>query len=132
MVSAEELRGRVESEPAVLIYFKNDNCAPCLVLRPKVKELIDEFFPNIEMIVIDSVQQPEFAGEFQVYANPTLLVFFDGNFAIQIKIHRQIGYSVTTTPNHLKQFIPVQFVTNRQRITLIDWGVILVHSILEF
>ena len=78
MVSAEELRGRVESEPAVLIYFKNDNCAPCLVLRPKVKELIDEFFPNIEMIVIDSVQQPEFAGEFQVYANPTLLVFFDG------------------------------------------------------
>ena len=78
MVSAEELRGRVESELAVLIYFKNDNCAPCLVLRPKVKELIDEFFPNIEMIVIDSVQQPEFAGEFQVYANPTLLVFFDG------------------------------------------------------
>ena len=78
MVSAEELRGRVESELAVLIYFKNDNCAPCLVLRPKVKELIDEFFPNIEMIVIDSVQQPEFAGEYQVYANPTLLVFFDG------------------------------------------------------
>ena len=78
MASAQQLRDRVLSEPALLIYFKNDNCAPCLVLRPKVKELIDGFFPNIEMIVIDSVEQPEFAGEFQVYANPTLLVFFDG------------------------------------------------------
>ena len=78
MTQAQELRGRVQSEPAILIYFKNDNCAPCLVLRPKVKELVDEFFPNIEMVVIDSVEQPEFAGEFQVYANPTLLVFFEG------------------------------------------------------
>ena len=78
MTQAQELRGRVQSEPAILIYFKNDNCAPCLVLRPKLKELVDEFFPNIEMVVIDSVEQPEFAGEFQVYANPTLLVFFDG------------------------------------------------------
>ena len=78
MTPAQELRARVQSEPAILIYFKNDNCAPCLVLRPKVKELLDELFPKIEMIVVDSVEQPEFAGEFQVYANPTLLVFFDG------------------------------------------------------
>jgi thioredoxin-like negative regulator of GroEL len=78
MIQAQELRDRVQSEQAILIYFKNDNCAPCLVLRPKVKELIDEFFPNIEMIVVDSVEHPEFAGEFQVYANPTLLIFFEG------------------------------------------------------
>ena len=78
MTQAQELRDRVQSEQATLIYFKNDNCAPCLVLRPKVKELIAKSFPNIEMIVIDSVEQPEFAGEFQVYANPTLLVFFEG------------------------------------------------------
>ena len=32
----------------------------------------------LDVIVIDSVEQPEFAGEFQVYANPTLLVFFEG------------------------------------------------------
>ncbi|RLD22284.1 MAG: thioredoxin [Bacteroidetes bacterium] len=78
MVSAQELRKLVDSEPAILIYFKNDNCAPCLVLRPKVKELLDEFFPKVEMIVVDSVEQPEFAGEFHVFANPTLLTFFDG------------------------------------------------------
>ena len=78
MSSVQEVRAKVDSQPAVLIYFKNDNCAPCLVLRPKVKELIAASFPKVEMIVVDTVKQPEFAGEFQVYANPTLLVFFDG------------------------------------------------------
>ena len=91
MTPAQELRKRVLSEPARLIYFKNDNCTPCLVLRPKVKELVDEFFPNIEMIVIDSVEQPEFAGEFQVYANPTLLVFFDGKEYIRKSKHVAIS-----------------------------------------
>jgi thioredoxin 1 len=78
MINVADVRSKVDSQPAVLVYFKNDNCAPCLVLRPKVKELLDESFPIVEMIVVDTVEQPEFAGEFHVFANPTLLVFFDG------------------------------------------------------
>lgn len=78
MINLLDVRSKVDSQPAVLIYFKNDNCAPCLVLRPKVRELLDESFPSVEMIVVDTVEQPEFAGEFHVFANPTLLVFFDG------------------------------------------------------
>ena len=78
MISLSDVRSKVDSQPAVLVYFKNDNCAPCLVLRPKVKDLLEETFPSIEMIVVDTVEQPEFAGEFHVFANPTLLVFFDG------------------------------------------------------
>jgi thioredoxin 1 len=78
MINVADVRSKVDSQPAVLVYFKNDNCAPCLVLRPKVKELLDKSFPIVEMIVVDTVEQPEFAGEFHVFANPTLLVFFDG------------------------------------------------------
>ena len=78
MASLEGVKDMVKIKPAVLLYFKNDKCAPCLVLRPKVNELIESSFPKMELIIIDTVQQPEFAGEFQVYANPTLLVFFDG------------------------------------------------------
>ena len=68
----------ITKEPAVLVYFKNDHCGPCLALRPKVQELIESEFPRLKFIVVDSVQQPELNGEFQVFANPTLLVFFDG------------------------------------------------------
>ena len=78
MPTVNEIREKVRSSEAVLLYFKNDNCAPCHVLRPKVKELIDEQFPKVEMIIIDSMENPEFAGEYQVYANPTLIIFFDG------------------------------------------------------
>ena len=78
MASLEEVKEKVSSNPALLVYFKNDNCAPCLVLRPKVQELIESTFPKIDLIIVDTVKQPEFAGEFHVYANPTLLVFFDG------------------------------------------------------
>ena len=78
MISLADVRSKVNSQAVVLLYFKNDNCAPCLVLRPKVKELLDESFPRVGMIVVDTVEQPEFAGEFHVFANPTLLVFFDG------------------------------------------------------
>ncbi len=78
MEETKSLKTLIETEPAVLVYFKNDNCGPCLVLRPKVQELIEAEFPKLKFIVVDSVEQPELNGEFQVFANPTLLVFFDG------------------------------------------------------
>ncbi len=32
------------STPALLLYFYNDSCAPCVVLRPKIEELLNELF----------------------------------------------------------------------------------------
>ena len=78
MESIKNLKEIIEQEPAVLVYFKNDLCAPCIVLRPKVEELINNEFPKVKFIIVDSVKQPELAGEFSVFANPTLLTFFDG------------------------------------------------------
>ena len=49
-----------------------------MVLRPKVQELIEQEFPKIELVIVDSVEHPELAGEYHIFANPTLLVFFDG------------------------------------------------------
>lgn len=78
MEEVKNLREEINKAEAVLVYFKNDNCAPCMVLRPKVEQLLQEQFPKVKFIIIDSVKNPEFNGEFQVFANPTLLVFFDG------------------------------------------------------
>ncbi len=68
----------IAENAAVLVYFKNDQCAPSKALRPKVEELLQDQFPKIKFIIVDSVQNSELNGEFQVFANPTLLVFFDG------------------------------------------------------
>lgn len=91
MVDKTSISGQIKSKPAVMLYFKNDQCGPCKVLRPKVQELIETKFPKLELIVVDSIQNPALSGEFQVFANPTLLVFFDSKEYIRKSKYVSIG-----------------------------------------
>ncbi|RLD43458.1 MAG: thioredoxin, partial [Bacteroidetes bacterium] len=52
--SIEQVEKTVKENPATLVYFYNDNCAPCLSLRPKVIELVTEEFPKMELIFVNS------------------------------------------------------------------------------
>lgn len=74
--SLEELQKHIAEKPAILAYFYNDNCAPCLSLRPKIIELINNEFPKIKLLFINSIQK-DIPAYYGVYDNPTLLVFFD-------------------------------------------------------
>ena len=78
MAETVNIKTTIQDEAAVLVYFKNDQCAPCKALRPKVEGLLSDTYPKIKFVIVDSVEHPELNGEFQVFANPTLLVFFDG------------------------------------------------------
>jgi thiol-disulfide isomerase/thioredoxin len=73
-----EIRNLISDKTAVLLYFYNDNCAPCKVLRPKVKELVETDFPNIEFRLINAEKYPVTSAEYGVFASPTLLVFIEG------------------------------------------------------
>ena len=44
--SLKKFQQLIENEQALLLYFYNDDCAPCLSLRPKVLELVKKSFPN--------------------------------------------------------------------------------------
>jgi thioredoxin 1 len=68
----------ITDKAAVLLYFYNDNCAPCKILRPKVQELVQNNFPNIEFRLINAEQFPASSAQYGVFASPTLLVFFEG------------------------------------------------------
>jgi thioredoxin 1 len=63
---------------AVLLYFYNDNCAPCKVLRPKVQAMAVTDFPEIEFRLINAEQFPATSAQFGVFASPTILAFFEG------------------------------------------------------
>jgi len=67
------------SSKAILVYFFSDHCAPCQSLRPKVDALLKEEFPQMKLMLIDSEKHPEVTAHFQVFANPTLLVYFEGH-----------------------------------------------------
>jgi thioredoxin-like negative regulator of GroEL len=74
----DDARKLIQQEQAVLLYFYNDHCAPCISLRPKVTELISQDFPKVKLAFINSEKHPEFSAEFGVYENPVLMLFFDG------------------------------------------------------
>ena len=73
-----EIQNLITDETAVLLYFYNDSCAPCLILRPKVKELVETEFPKMDFRLINAAENPAASAEYGVFASPTLLVFFEG------------------------------------------------------
>lgn len=78
-----------DEEPALLGYFSTEACNVCKVLKPKVAELIQTEFPRIKLIYIKSDIYPEIAAQNQVFAAPTILVFFEGRE--YIRKSRNIG-----------------------------------------
>lgn len=77
-MTPEELKEKIAQTPGLVLYFKNDMCAPCMALRPKVEELVQLQFPKMEFLIVDTVEQPLLSSAYNVYANPTILVFFEG------------------------------------------------------
>ncbi len=76
-------------EPALLAYFSTETCNVCKVLKPKVADLIQASFPEIKMVYIQTDKLPEVAAQNQVFAVPTLLVYFEGRE--YIRKSRNIG-----------------------------------------
>lgn len=76
--SNDQVVNEVAANEAVIIYFYNDHCAPCISLRPKVADLIDTQFPKMKLFFVNSEKHPEIPAGYQVFANPTLILFFDG------------------------------------------------------
>lgn len=79
----EDLERIIDSIPAVLLYFSTPECNVCKVLKPKVKQLLREKYPDIALYYIDCTALPEVAARFSVFAVPTLLVYFDGKETIR-------------------------------------------------
>ncbi len=89
--SFDEFLEYKESEDALLAYFSTDACNVCKVLKPKVEELLQSEFPKIKMVYIKSDKLPEVAAQNQVFAAPTILVFFGSRE--YIRKSRNIGIS---------------------------------------
>jgi len=77
-MTLEELQNTIRSEVGVLLYFSGENCNVCHALRPKVKELFEKEFPQIEQIYLDAHENPQISAHYQVFSVPTIIVFLDG------------------------------------------------------
>jgi thiol-disulfide isomerase/thioredoxin len=76
--SADGLKEIVFNAENLLVYFFNDDCAPCISLRPKVEELILNRFPLMDLVYVNARQFPELISEYNAYSYPVLIFFFEG------------------------------------------------------
>ncbi len=72
-----DLEKEVAENDALLIYFSHDNCNVCKVLKPKIKELLNDSFPGMKFVYVNTMHQPDEAASKQVFAVPTILIFFE-------------------------------------------------------
>lgn len=73
-----ELQSLSENEKGLLIYFYSDRCAPCVSLRPKVAGMVSDDFKEMKMVLVNSEKKPDIPAHFGVFANPSIMVFFEG------------------------------------------------------
>ena len=74
----QQLEEHINNEMASIVYFYNDHCAPCISLRPKVIKMVEDEFPEINLAFVNSEKFPELPAQFNVFSNPTIILFFDG------------------------------------------------------
>lgn len=74
----EKVKEIIEQDMGVLLYFYNDDCPPCISLRPKVEKLMGERFPKMKLVWVNSKSSPDIPAAYGVFANPTILIFFEG------------------------------------------------------
>ncbi len=74
----EQLDDHINKGDAAMLYFYSDKCAPCVSLRPKVIEMVEKEFPKINLAFVNAEKNPELPAKYNVFANPTLIIFFGG------------------------------------------------------
>lgn len=81
--STAQLRGLISTHKGILVYFYNDNCPPCLVLRPKIESLMESSFPLMKLVFINAMLYPELPAEFEIFTSPSTIVFFEGKEVVR-------------------------------------------------
>lgn len=85
----EVLEELMSEKRGLVLYFSNDLCSVCRVLKPKVEDLLASQFPEMELRYIDTDKSPLLSGQYRVFTIPTILIFFDGKE--QARLSRNIS-----------------------------------------
>jgi thioredoxin 1 len=80
-----------------LLYFRSDNCAPCVAQSRHLEILEDKLGDNISIMKVDVDRERELAQEYGVFTLPTTFLV-DSSGKVQ-----QINYGLTTATKFIQQ-----------------------------
>lgn len=90
IASLTDIQDKVNRTRALMCYFYNDDCSPCLAFRPRIIDLVEKRFPLMELFFIDSKSYPEIPAFYSIFSNPVILVFFEGREYLRKSIYISI------------------------------------------
>ena len=73
----DEFQDITKNNPGVLVYFSHEKCNVCKVLKPKILNMLTEYFPKIKMYYSDTELFPEIAAQNSIFTVPTIVIYFD-------------------------------------------------------
>ena len=85
----QELQKLIADETIAIIYFSNDACNVCKVLKPRIAELTAMQFPKAAFVYVDVEKSPVISGQYRVFAIPTIDIYVEG------KEHARFSRNVT-------------------------------------
>jgi len=87
LTTLDELKKAEAGEAPALVYFSHQQCNVCKVLKPKVRDMIANNFPQMMLYYVNTREHPDMAGQYAVFTVPTILVFFEGREYIRESRH---------------------------------------------
>ncbi len=87
LTSQDELDRSVSEHSPRMVYFSHHKCNVCKTLKPKIKELVENNFPEMTLYYVNTMEHPDMAGQYSVFTVPTILVFFEGREFIRESRH---------------------------------------------
>lgn len=67
----------------VMAYFSHDTCNVCKVLKPKLSTMLQEEFPKVEQVYINTERSPEIAGQYHIFTVPVVILFIAGKESLR-------------------------------------------------
>lgn len=74
----EELINEIKENEIVLVYYSNNSCSICEVLKNKINLIINKKFNKIKTIEININKNQEIYGYYNIFASPMIIIYFFG------------------------------------------------------
>lgn len=75
--SMQSVEEHIKENKLAFLYVTMPNCSVCHGLLPQIETMLAQY-PLIEARQIDASEVPAFAGQFQIFTAPVLLLFVEG------------------------------------------------------
>lgn len=81
--SNEKIKSTIIENKMVILYFSNEVCGACKVIRNKVEKIL-KYYPEVKCINIDGEKQLEMASINNVFSFPLLILYVNGKETIRV------------------------------------------------